>query len=226
MAGPVQTTEPGGRRESDLALPEGVEVGLIGALAVVAVYVAHDLTTGDWLYTPTVLGTLLYAGPDAASMVVADPSAAEPGVAALYSFVHFGAWMIAGFIASALVKLAARRPEMRFLPLLSFATLIAFFFALDAQVAAFHRRPITFAARYLLVDGLWVSVRRSSGKAQRRVVLAVYGIDPQGRRELLDYRQAASESAAEWGRLLRSLIERGLDPDAVRLVTGNVIRLR
>jgi hypothetical protein len=136
MAGPLQTADPGGRRESDLALPGGIEVGLIGALAVVAVYLVHDFTTGDWLYTPTVLGTLLYAGRDAASMVVADPSAAEPGVAALYSFVHFGAWMIAGFIASALVKLAARRPEMRFLPLLSFVTLIVFFFALDDQVDA------------------------------------------------------------------------------------------
>lgn len=93
--------------------------------------------------------------------------------------------------------------------------------ALDAQVAAFHRRPIVFAARYLLVDGLWVSVRRASGRAQKRVVLAVYGIDAAGRRELLDYRQAASEAAAEWGRLLRSLGERGLDPEAVALVTAD-----
>jgi len=92
---------------------------------------------------------------------------------------------------------------------------------LDAQVAAFHRRPLTFAARYLLVDGLWVSVRRASGRAQRRVVLAAYGIDAQGRRELLDYRQATAESAAEWGRLLRSLIERGLDPEAIALVTAD-----
>ena len=92
---------------------------------------------------------------------------------------------------------------------------------LDAQVAAFHRRAITCPARYLLVDGLWVSVRGGSGRAQRRVVLAVYGIAADGRRELLDYRQAASESAAEWGRLLRSLVERGLDPDAVVLVAAD-----
>jgi putative transposase len=52
-------------------------------------------------------------------------------------------------------------------------------------------------------------------------VLAVYGIDAAGRRELLDYRQAASESAAEWGRLLTSLVARGLDPDAVVLVTAD-----
>jgi putative transposase len=91
---------------------------------------------------------------------------------------------------------------------------------LDAQVAAFHRRPVAFAARYLLLDGLWVSIRQS-GRAKRRVVLAAYGIDATGRRELLDYRQAASESAAEWRRLLTSLVARGLDPDAVVLVTAD-----
>ena len=67
---------------------------------------------------------------------------------------------------------------------------------LDAQVAAFHRRPIDFRARYLLVDGLWVSVRGSGGRAHKRVILAAYGIDGHGRRELLDYRQATSESSA------------------------------
>lgn len=92
---------------------------------------------------------------------------------------------------------------------------------LDAQVAAFHRRPVDFPARYLLVDGLWVSVRAGHRHAGRRVVLAAYGIDASGRRELLDYRQAASESAAEWSRLLTSLVKRGLDPDAVALVTAD-----
>jgi putative transposase len=91
---------------------------------------------------------------------------------------------------------------------------------LDDQVAAFHRRPIRLAARYLLVDGLWVSVR-ASARAKRRVVLAAYGIDEHGRRELLDYRQAASESSTEWTRFLTSLVARGLDPEAVRLVTAD-----
>lgn len=91
---------------------------------------------------------------------------------------------------------------------------------LDGQVSAFHRRAITFPARYLLVDGLWLSVR-GSARAKRRVVLACYGIDEAGRRELLDYRQAASESSAEWTRFLTSLVGRGLDPEAVRLVTAD-----
>lgn len=93
--------------------------------------------------------------------------------------------------------------------------------ALDAQVAAFHRRPITFPARYLLLDGLWVSVRGGHRRAGRRVVLACYGIAADGRRELLDYRQATAESTVAWGGLLRSLVERGLDPDAVVLVTAD-----
>ena len=43
--------------------------------------------------------------------------------------------------------------------------------ALDARVAAFHRRPIAFAARYLLCDGLWVSIRDRAGRATKRVIL-------------------------------------------------------
>lgn len=64
-------------------------------------------------------------------------------------------------------------------------------------------------------------VRRSSRRAARRVILAAYAIDAAGRRELLDYRQAASESTAEWGRLLGSLVGRGLDPDELRLVVAD-----
>jgi putative transposase len=92
---------------------------------------------------------------------------------------------------------------------------------LDGQVAAFHRRPISLAARYLLVDGLWLSVRGSSRRRGRRVVLAAYGIDESGRRELLDYRQATSESSAAWTVFLSSLVARGLDPAAVCLVSAD-----
>jgi len=93
--------------------------------------------------------------------------------------------------------------------------------SLDAQVASFHRRPITFPARYLVLDGLWVSIRRPHGRAGRRVVLAAYGIAADGRRELLDYRQAMAESTTAWGNLLRALVERGLDPGGVVLATAD-----
>ena len=92
---------------------------------------------------------------------------------------------------------------------------------IDGQVDAFHRRAILMPVRYLLLDGLWVSVRNHTRRATRRVVLAAYGITADGRRELLDYRQARAESSVGWGVLLRSLIERGLDPDAVVLVAAD-----
>lgn len=92
---------------------------------------------------------------------------------------------------------------------------------LDGRVASFHRRPISLPVRYLLLDGLWVSVRDHARRATKRVVLAAYGVTADGRRELLDYRQARAESASAWGVLLRSLIERGLDPDAVVLVAAD-----
>ena len=43
---------------------------------------------------------------------------------------------------------------------------------------------------------------RPGRAGDRRVILAAYGIDAAGRRELLDYRQATAESAAAWGILL------------------------
>ena len=137
------------KRESDLTLPEGLEAGLIGGFAVAAVYLVHDWLQGDWAYTPRVLGTLLYAGPDAASLVAVDPAAANPGVAPLYHIVHFGLWTVAGFAAAALVQLAERRPELRFLPVLLLAGFVAFFFALDAEVA-----DVNIARLHLWAGGL------------------------------------------------------------------------
>jgi putative transposase len=104
---------------------------------------------------------------------------------------------------------------------LSAATISRLTAQLDTQVAAFHRRPIRLPVRYLLLDGMWVSVRGANGRACKRVVLAAYGISADGTRELLDYRQALGESAPAWGVLLRSLITRGLDPDGVLLVVAD-----
>jgi transposase-like protein len=53
------------------------------------------------------------------------------------------------------------------------------------------------------------------------VILAAYGIDARGRRELLDYRQATAESTAAWSRLLTSLVARGLDPDGIVLAVAD-----
>lgn len=130
--------------ESDLVLPEGLEAGLVGAGTVVLVFLLRDLGAGNWLHTPTVLGTLLLRGPEEARTVVSDP-----GIAVVYNLIHFGIWIAIGFAGSALMKLAERRPEMRFLPLFLLAGMIALCFALDAEV-----RETALGRAHLWIGGL------------------------------------------------------------------------
>ncbi len=58
----------------------------------------------------------------------------------------------------------------------------------------------------------------------RRVVLAVYGIDAGGRRELLDYARATAESTAAWRLLRTGLVTRGLPAAAFQLCWTHRVR--
>jgi hypothetical protein len=93
-----------------LALPEGVEAGLIGGLAVAAVFFARDAWIGELLHTPSMLGALLVSGAAAVS-----EQAPIAGAAALYHAFHFGAWVALGFAGSALMA-HAERARIRWLP--------------------------------------------------------------------------------------------------------------
>jgi transposase-like protein len=88
---------------------------------------------------------------------------------------------------------------------------------LDALVAAFHARPLKDRYRGLMLDGV-VLARRTGAGALRRPVLVALGLRPDGRREIIDFRLAASESAAEWERFLGDLIRRGLVGDALEMI--------
>ena len=58
-------------------------------------------------------------------------------------------------------------------------------------------------------------------RGQERDVLAVMGVWPDGRRQLLHYQAAAAEDTAAWTALFVALQARGLDPAAVRLVVSD-----
>ena len=98
------------RLRSPLVLPEGVEAGLIGGLAVAAVFFVRDAWIGEPLHTPSVLGTLLISGADAVRT-----QAPVAGAAALYHGCHFLAWVALGFAGSALMT-HAERTRTRWLP--------------------------------------------------------------------------------------------------------------
>ncbi|NJM30497.1 MAG: IS256 family transposase [Rhizobiales bacterium] len=81
---------------------------------------------------------------------------------------------------------------------------------LDAAVLAFHRRPLQDRYTALMLDGV-VLARKTGAGAIRRPVLVALGLRPDGKKEVIDFHLAASESAAEWRRFLESLYRRGLE---------------
>lgn len=90
--------------------------------------------------------------------------------------------------------------------------------SLDAEVRRFHQRPLRDQYRYLLLDGITLKVKGATG-VKKRMVLCAYGITHAGQRELLSFRQALSESEAQWEAFLRDLYDRGLQGRAMQLVT-------
>ncbi len=88
---------------------------------------------------------------------------------------------------------------------------------LDAVVAAFHARPLKDRYRVLMLDGV-VLARKTGAGAIRRPVLVALGLRPDGKKEVIDFRLAQSESGAEWERFLGDLIRRGLTGDLLEMI--------
>jgi transposase-like protein len=98
------------------------------------------------------------------------------------------------------------------------ATVSAVVAQVDAQVKAFHQRELPDHYLDLFLDAIHLPVKELPA-AKKRAVLVAYGITQDGRRELVDYRIAQSESQAEWERFLNSLYERGLQGASLQLIT-------
>jgi transposase-like protein len=88
---------------------------------------------------------------------------------------------------------------------------------LDVAVAAFHARPLKTPYRVLMLDGVVLS-RRTGAGAVRRPVLVALGLRADGRKEVIDFRLAQSESAAEWEGFLTDLFRRGLTGDGLEMI--------
>ncbi|MGZ3397416.1 MAG: IS256 family transposase [Isosphaeraceae bacterium] len=88
---------------------------------------------------------------------------------------------------------------------------------LDAAVAAFHRRPLQNRYQALMLDGVVLS-RKTGAGALRRPVLVALGLRHDGKKEVIDFRLAASESAAEWEKFLADLYRRGLTGEGLDMI--------
>ena len=91
---------------------------------------------------------------------------------------------------------------------------------LDAAVAAFHARPLANRYKALVLDGV-VLARRTGAGALRRPVLVALGIRADGKKEIIDFRLAASESVAAWERFLTDLYRRGLTGEGVEMICAD-----
>lgn len=88
---------------------------------------------------------------------------------------------------------------------------------LDQAVEEFHHRPVGDDWAYLVLDGVWLKVRRAFGP-QRVLLLVAYGIRRDGQRELLAFTRAKGESQNGWEGLLNDLFQRGLQGRHLQLV--------
>lgn len=88
---------------------------------------------------------------------------------------------------------------------------------LDQAVAAFHRRPLKNQYTALMLDGVVLS-RKTGAGALKRPVLVALGLRPDNKKEIIDFRLAASESAAEWERFLTDLYRRGLTGQGLDMI--------
>ena len=90
---------------------------------------------------------------------------------------------------------------------------------LDEKLAAFRARRLDHSAwPYVKIDARYEKVR-VDGRVVSQAVLVTVGFDAGGRREVLDWRVADSESEASWGGLFRDLKDRGMS--GVRLVVSD-----
>lgn len=130
---------------------------------------------------------------------------------------HIDRMILACFV----LGLSTRKVAIALLPILgrriSAATVSQVAKTLDATVAAFHRRPLKDIYPVLMLDGV-VLARKTGAGALRRPVLVALGLRPDGKKEIIDYRLATAESAAQWERFLTDLYKRGLTGDRLEMI--------
>lgn len=84
-------------------LREGTTAGIIGATAVAAWFLVVDLVVGHAFYTPDILGRALLSilGPDRQDSTML--------VVGLYTIFHYAAFIVAGIIAAAIIRVGRRQ---------------------------------------------------------------------------------------------------------------------
>lgn len=86
------------------------------------------------------------------------------------------------------------------------------------EIESFHKRPIEDKYIYLYLDGVSFSVIGNDNKKKKYIFLVAYGVDRDGKKEIIDYLPARSESYDHWHGFLFNLYERGLKGKYLKLI--------
>lgn len=107
--------------------------------------------------------------------------------------------------------------------------------AAQSPMDAWHTQRVTDTPPVVIIDGVWVSIQYPTGEtwidrsgheryrvhAQERVILAVLGVWPDGRHQLIHSSIATAEDAASWHAVWQTLCARGLDAAQVQVVVSD-----
>jgi hypothetical protein len=107
--------------------------------------------------------------------------------------------------------------------------------AAQSPMQVWRQRPIMDTPPILIVDRVWVQVLAETGqtfldrsgherrfrRGVERVILTVMGVWLDRRHEILHYQAAAAEDTESWTARVTALLQRGLDPSAVRLIVSD-----
>ncbi len=91
---------------------------------------------------------------------------------------------------------------------------------LEGDLAEYRTRPIEDKYKYLLIDGLWVSVM-SNGRLRKMVILFVLGITLDNKKEIVAFKLAKGETEQEVAGLLNDIYRRGLEGKHVKVVASD-----
>ena len=97
---------------------------------------------------------------------------------------------------------------------------------LDHEVRRYHGRKLEDGYRFLFFDGV-VLKQKGAAKVQKKIILCVYGVSWEGKKEMIDFLLATSESQNAWEGFLRDLYKRGMEGKRCELITtdgGNGLR--
>jgi len=89
--------------------------------------------------------------------------------------------------------------------------------SLNSKVKGFHKRTLFDEYQFLFLDGITLKVKGSLS-AVKKIVLVAYGITVFGKKELISFRIASSESQNCWEAFLNDLYNRGLKGENLKLI--------